>query len=716
MQIIQNIRDKGAAIVIAVIALSLIGFILMDAKQGSNRMFSGANSSVGKVNGQAIDNTAFAKRLKETEDQEEQQTGHAVSGDQVYELRENVWNQMVKENVLLSEFDKLGLTFSPKELVTILYSSEDAPAALRQAFTDKNTGQYDVAKVQQWWAEAKKSKGLQRESLESQIIDPIKMNALFVKYSSLIAASAYIPTWMKQKQNAENKTFASISYVAVPYNLINDSSEVVTDQDITDYLQKNKEKYKQDGGRKMAYVAFSGNPSATDTAKTLQSVSDLKSAFAATTTDTSAQLFLERNISTTDFSDAYTVKSNLSMLPKDSITTLPLGKVYGPYEDRGNFVLAKMLATRVLPDSVKCRHILIATVDPQSQQPTLDDSVAHKRADSIAAAIQGGADFNEMVLKYSDDPGSKDKKGEYTFTADQFTGLTREFAETIFYGKTGDKKVVHTQLGWHYIEVLDQKDFEPAYKIAYMSRQVLASDETTTAASTAATKLSGEAKDQQSFNAYVAKNGLTEINSNSVVGENDFQIGNLQDARQVVKWAFGAKEGEVSDAFSVGDQFVVAIVTKIVPEGLPDAATARPMVENIIRNNKKADEIIKKLGSSPTLQSASAAYGRPIATAGADSSLTFASQIINGVGQEPQLIGASFNKAYQTAVSAPIAGLNAVYVIKINSFGTKPDDAPEVAAQQALDQMRTLMQQKSYEWFDGLKKAATIKDERSKIY
>jgi peptidyl-prolyl cis-trans isomerase D len=675
-------------------------------------MFSGNSSSIGKINGETIDNADFSKRVKEAEDQQEQQYGRRITGDQVYQLRQNVWDQLVGEKVMTNEFDKLGLSFSPKELVTILYS-DNAPPALKQAFTDKTTGQYDITKVQEWWAQAKKSKGDQREAIETQIIDPIKLNALYVKYSCLIGASAYYPGWMKQKETADNKTFSSISYVSIPYSVIPDNSETVTDQDITDYLQKNKEKYKQDGGREITYVTFSADPNTIDSAKTFQSVADLKIPFTA---DTSAQLFLERNISATDFTDAYTVKSSLNMLPKDSIEALPVGKVYGPYLDGGDFVLAKMLGTKDMPDSVKCRHILIATSDPQTQQPTLDDSTAHRRADSIAAAIQGGADFNEMVLKYSDDQGSKNRKGEYDFAADQFSGLAKEFAETVFYGKVGDKKVVHTQFGWHYIEVLDQKNFEPAYKLAYMSKEILASDETINAASVAATKLSSEAKDQPTFDAYVTKNGLHAFSTSDPVKENAYQLGNLQDARQIIKWAFDAKQGDVSEAFSVGDQFVVAIVTKIVPEGLPDPATARPMVEGIIRDQKKSNDIINKLGSSPTLESAAAAYSKSLETAGTDSSLTFGSQIINGVGQEPKLIGASFNKAYQTSVSAPIAGLNAVYVMKINGFGTKPDDSPEVVTQEDAEKMRTLLQEKSYGWFDALKKTAVIKDERSKIY
>src|SRR3954451_23249711 len=107
MQIIQNIREKGAAIVIGVIALSLIGFILMDAKPGSRGgiFSSGPSSSIGKVNGESIEFNEFNAKVKETE---EQYGGH-VSGTQIYDIRQSVWDRLVAERVLTKEFDKLGL-------------------------------------------------------------------------------------------------------------------------------------------------------------------------------------------------------------------------------------------------------------------------------------------------------------------------------------------------------------------------------------------------------------------------------------------------------------------------------------------------------------------------------------------------------------------------------------------------------------------------------
>ena len=705
MQIIQNIREKGSAIIIGVIAISLIGFIMMDTRTASSR--SGTDSSIGKINGENIDSKTLNSKVEEMK----AQRGGQVAGTEIYQMRQNAWDQLVTEKVLNTEFEKLGLIFSAKELSSIMFS-DDAPQTLKQAFTDKATGQYDIEKARQWWITAKKTKGEQRDAIEKQIVEPLILQTLATKYSSLLAASAYYPTWLQTKDNADTKSFASIAYVSVPYNVISDSTIKVSDEDLSDYMTKNKNSYKQDGGRVISYVSFSALPNSSDTLKTVETVLSLKENFKK---DTNSVSFLARNISAIPFDNSYTAKSKLTMSQKDSVTALVTGGVFGPYLDGKNIVLAKMLGSRQLPDSVKCRHILIATKDSKTGEPTMTDSAAKKRIDSIAGAIKGGADFNSMVLKYSDDAGSKEKKGEYEFSLSQFTSLAKEFSETIFYGAAGDKKVVKTDFGYHYIEVLNQRNFETAYKIAYAAKEIVPGDETINNASAQATKLSGEARDVKALDAYVAKNGLKKVEIPTIVKENDYQFGSLQDARQMIKWAFDAKQGSVSDAFNMNDQFIVAVVEKIESAGLPDVKTSRPMIELTVRNLKKAAVIIEKLGSAPTLESAAAAYKVAVATAGADSSLSFASQIINGVGQEPKVIGAAFNKAYQTKVSEPITGNNGVYLIKVNNISTKPNDTAEVAAAQVAEKTRSMVQT-TYSFFESLKKMADIKDNRSKMF
>lgn len=709
MQIIQNIREKGAAIVIVVIALSLIGFILMDAKSGGKTSLFGSTPStnVGEVNGEPIEYKDFTDKVKQTEDQ----YGGRVTGNQIYEVRQSVWDQLVAEKVIIKEFKKLGLIFSPKEMSAIMFSS-DAPYTLKQAFTDKQTGQYDINKVQEWWKTAKKSKDEQRAAIETQIIEPMKLQTLYSKYNGMIAASAYYPTWMQKKDFAERNQFANISYVGVPYNVINDNDVKVSDAEIIDYVTKKSSLYKQDGGRFISYVSFSANPSANDSLKAKESIETLKAPFIA---DTNANNFLARNMSTIKYFDGYSLRSKMAMVQKDTIAALPIGNVYGPYLDGGSYVLAKMLGNRQMPDSVRARTILVSTRDLQTGQPTIADSIAKKRIDSISTAIKGGADFNSLVLQYSDDMVSKDKGGAYDFSSIQFQNLPKEFSEVVFYGTTGDKKTVHTDIGWYYIEVISQKNFETAYKVAYMSKQILATDETVNNASMKATKLSGENRDTKSLAAYVTKNGIQKIDVPTMITQNEYRLGLLQDARQLIRWAFEAKVGDVSEPFSIEDQFVVAAVTKVQPEGLPDASTARPLVESIIRKEKKAAIIKEKLSKANSLETATTIYNQPIRTAGEDSTLTLGSQIINGIGDEPKVIGAAFNKNLQTKLSQPISGNGGVFLVKVNNVGSLQTETAENTAIQSTEQTRGILQKLSA-WFESLKKTAEVKDYRNKQF
>jgi peptidyl-prolyl cis-trans isomerase D len=712
MQIIQNIRDKGTAIVITVIALSLIGFLLMDANTGSNNSGASRSTVIGSVNGDDIDGIEFNKRVASVEEQ----NGNKSSGAESYRLRQGVWDQVVAEKIFMSEIEKVGITFSPEEMSSILYNSEEAPQTLKQAFTDPKTGVYDVEKVKEWWKQAKKSKGEDLSKLSEQVIEPMRITSLYTKYNSMITAGAYYPAWMQEMEAAENTTFANITYTNIPYNVISDSAVKVTDEEINAYVSKRKKMFKQDAGRIISYVAFNANPSMADSIKTKETVAALKADFIK---DSSGKNFVAKNLSTIPFYDGYVLKSKMQMAAKDSIAATGTGNVFGPYLDGGNYVLAKVMAVRTMPDSVKCRHILIKIADGQGE--IRPDSVARKLIDSIKTAIAGGADFNAMVIKYSDDGGSKETKGEYKFSST--SQLVDSFYRTIFYEPVGTKKIVKGEtggqqpyIGYHYIEVLEQWKQETAFKVAYMAKDIEPSDETVNNANIQATKLAGSARTLKQLDEYVSKNGLSKVSNPALIKENDYQLGNLQNARDIISWAFDAKQGEVSaEAFNLDNQYVVAVVEKVQAEGVPDAKTARPMVEAEVRNRKKAEQIIKKLPAGTTPEAAATAFGKTVQTAGADSTLTFGANIMPGIGgNEPKLIGAAFNKEWQSKPSAPIAGTFGVYVVKINSFGNKTAPLAEEAAAMREQRLQSMKQQAGA-WFNALKEQANIKDKHNKV-
>ena len=707
MQIIQSIKDRGGVIMAILIAIALISFILMDSSSGSKGSIT--KPSVGIVNGSSIEGTEFDKRVKVEENKQAQQSGQAPTGAALLRVRESMWSQVVAEKVFYAEAEKLGITLTPKELSAILLSNDQANPFKQERGLLAPDGTLDIAKAKDAVNNIKKAKGEQRENIDAIILEPLKLSTAVAKYTGLISASAYYPTWMQDKDVAETKNFATISYTQIAYAEISDSTIIVKDDEVNVYVAKRKDLFKQEAGRTISYITFSQLPTAADSALAVKQIVDLRAAFIA---DTSSKSFLARNTSAVDYVDEFLPLSRITSTQKDTITKQAVGSVFGPYVEGDNYALSKIIGTKQLPDSVKARHILIATTDRESGKEIMADSVAKKLADSLYNAVNAGANFAMLAMQYSADQGSKIKGGDLgTFG---FGQMVPEFNEFCFTGAAGAKKVVKTQFGYHVIEIQNQSNFKPAYKIAILAKPILTSNETFNMATQAATKAAIN-KDAKSLGEYAAKNGLKIVEYPTVLKENDFTVGNMQDARSLVRWAFEAKKNEVSSPIAVGNDQVVATVNKIFAEGVQDAATARPMAEAAVRNQKKADIIIKKLGNYTTLETAAAAYGKQVQMAGADSSITLAGKIINGIGSEPKLIGAAFNKENLTKPSTPIIGNSGVFVIKVTAVQPTIEQTPEQKIAQATGRMNAIKGQAG-NWFEALRKQATVKDNRSKFY
>ena len=595
MSIIQKIRDKAAVLLTSMIAISLIGFLVQDAFVGkSGNMFDGQPTIAGTINGKKVDLVEFNNRVNMVE-QNYRAQGMQTNEMMTQTIIENVWNGYIQEELIRSEAKKLGITVTPKEIGVVMFS-EEAPQEFKQLFTDKNTGGFDVNAARTWFTNLKKSgKPEDIANINEQLIKPIEINLLTQKYISLVAQGTYVPKWMLEKLQSDNASFATIDFVGVPYAAVPDSTVKVSDAEIAAYVEDHKDDYKQEHVKSIAYVSFSATPTSADSLKILNQLVALKDGFQSTD---DAKSFVTRNNTTLPYFDGYALKSKIQMSAKDAIVALPVGTVYGPYLDGGSFVLAKKIGSKTLPDSVKCRHILIGTVNAQTGQPIRSDSAARKTADSVYNAIRSGANFGALALAVSDDQGSKSTGGEYDFSSLN-TDLAKEFSEFIFNKPKGSMEVVKTVFGYHVIEVLNQKNFEEAYKVAYLSKNIIASEETDIAASNAATQFSGESKDAKSFDAATAKLKLTKTPAENI-REMDYGAGALQ-SRAIVKWIFDNKVGTVSEPFDLKDQYVVAIVTNEIEEGVQPASVARVLVEPTIRNKKKAELLSKKAGAEKDL-------------------------------------------------------------------------------------------------------------------
>ena len=252
MSIIQTIREKGAKISVVLIALALLGFILTDYVAGKNRGSGGgaSSNSIGSVNGKKINLEEFQKSVDRTEENMKQQ-GYPQGASTTQQAVEQAWNQEISRILLNTEFDKLGLQITKKELGDILYGP-NAPEDLKKQFADETTGQYNPVKAKQaidQMLKDKKTPQAQKDQFNNYI-EQLEQQRKSEKYNSMLANSSNVPRWFVEKQNADNSQLAKISVVKETYSSIADSTVKIEDKEIADYISKHKDEYKQEESRR----------------------------------------------------------------------------------------------------------------------------------------------------------------------------------------------------------------------------------------------------------------------------------------------------------------------------------------------------------------------------------------------------------------------------------------------------------------------------------
>ena len=692
MSIIQNIRDKGAWIIFTIIVIALVAFVLQDGigKQGNT-----TETDLGTVNGVAINKINFEEKL------EIQVQNYASQGVKREQLIGFLWNQEIDRILYINEQEKLGITIGNKELTDVLFGTE---SPFKQEFTDPNTGEFKVNDAKQAIAQVKKSKNQEQiNQIEKLYIEPSIENRLRNKYQALIVKGLQLPTWMVQKQYNESNSIANIDIIGVPYANISDSTIKVTDDEVASYIKENAAAFQvEEASKSINFVGFSAAPTSTDSTSVLNSITALKADFQAAQ---DPAVFLNKVGSDLPFYNSFISGKSIQIPNKEAIIAAGVGNVYGPYVDGKNYTIAKVIGVKQWPDSASVRHILITTAG-QNGQLVRDDSTAKKLIDSIRFAIAGGASFDAMVLKYSEDAGSKEKGGKYElFPQAQMVGPFNDFS---FDNSVGTKGVVKTDFGYHYIEVLKQTPRSPAYKIAYLSKVILPSSETIGAASSAAAAFATASKDIKSFNQEAVK--LNKQTFPAVgIKSMDYEIPGLGESRSLVRWVYENDLNSVSEPTEIGDSYFVAIITGEEKAGLASVASAKPQVEGILRDQKKATQI-KQSFKGNTMEAIAANAKTVVQPA---DSINFNYSLIPGIGNEPKLVGAAFNKAFLNKPSAPIAGNAGVFVISVKSQGAKAATQDLVSFESdLLNRTRSVI----YRTNIGLKKVAKIKDNRMKVY
>ena len=328
--------------------------------------------------------------------------------------------------------------------------------------------------------------------------------------------------------------------------------------------------------------------------------------------------------------------------------------------------------------------------------------------DTVEAALKSGKSFDSVCLKYSED-GNKTKGGVYDYFAS--ARMVPAFNDFSFDKPVGSKGVIQTEYGFHYVEVLGQRGSGPGYKIAYLSRPIVVSNETDAAANNAASQFAGTSRNKTQFDDNAVKMNKPWIPSGEIK-ENDFTILGLGESRQLVRWVYEHNAGDVNDQpVRIGDKYVVAIVTSVIKPGLPPAQILRTSVESLVRNEKKAKQIIDTKFKSNTIEQLATSTGTTVQKA---DTLLFSNPFIPGIGNDAKFTGAAFNAANKGKVTEAVVGTSGVFALRVENIAAKANsnETTETVKQTLLQAQRMAI----YRGSDALRKSAIIKDYRSKFY
>jgi len=708
MALINTIREKSG-VAVGLVAVGMLLFIVGgDLVGGKNRLFNRNDQVVGEVAGQKVELADYNNSLEQAKQAFIAQQQRQPDDQALGYLRDQAWNQTIYRMAFKPEWEKLGLTVSDDELVDMVQGDNINPG-IKQAFTDKATGQFDRARLIEYL------KNLDKLPPENQAAwhnfeDNLPAERLANKYNALLKNSVYVTTAEAKRFDASQNAKATVKYLFVPYGSISDSAVKVTDAQLQAYLDKNQGKYKVEEGRSVEYITIPVVPSKEDSAAVKTSIAELATQFGSAPVDS---LFVTQN-SEQPYNKAFRSPADL---PDQLRKQLPLaqGKVYGPYAENGTYSLYKVTGTGTGKQAAaRASHILIK---PEGTTPEAK-AAAKAKAQDILNKIKAGADFGALARQFGTD-GTKEQGGDLGWFGQG--RMVPEFEKAIF-GATAPgllPNVVETSFGYHVIKVTALPT-KQTYQVAEVKKTIAPSDATRESAYAKAQQLKGEATDLASFRKLTTKDKTLVKQEAKNLDRGARTVNNLPNARELVRWAFGfnqsgneTKVGDISDVYEMGDQYVIAALTNERAKGTATAANLKPELSALVRNEEKAKQIMAKLPKAGSLEEMATKYG-PTAQVGTAQGVVLGQGSIPNVGFEPLAVGRAFAlKPGQK--SGPIQGEQGVLVVEPVAVPAAATPNTNLkAVQQQLAQQRA--QQQDGKIYEAIKAHANVKDNRTKFF
>lgn len=705
MAILASIRNRPIYLII-IIGMALFAFVI-------GGVFTGAGgpdrNSIGSVDGEEISTEKFSRLL-------EAQKNNNISTMQAVK---NVWNNVVREKVYQNAIEQSGVVIGEKGI----WSELIANSAIQndQRFKDES-GLFDENKLKEYIATLKDDRGTPQGAVQwRNWVDyevSVKANVAKTTYDNLIKSGLTATVREgERKYNSEN-TSSNIEFAYVPFTTIKDSEAVISDSEISTFINSKPLAFQMEANTTIDFVKFEVKPSLADIDAVKQRITKLihnheewndaaksNEQVLGFTNTKDAQDFV-RNNSDTPFVDKLYLKTDLPAFVFDTLMTKPVGYVYGPYRDGDFFKIAKILS-KDGEKSVKSSHILIAYkgASRAKEEITKTREEAEEFAKNLLKSVTKD-NFADKAKENSDGP-SATKRGELGFFKQG--QLATEFNDFIFdkNNKVGKIELVETSFGFHIIKI-DEKKTEPGLKLAVVTHKIEPSEET-------------ESKIFQNAETF-ALNLIKGSNIADLAKENNFKhqtadkiealsenIKGLGNQREIVRWSFD-KDNNIGDVkrfdLDNGD-YAVVILNNRFEKGLMSVEAARFKVETKLKKQKKATLIHNKIEGT-TLEEMAKSVNKTISKA---NKISITNSNLN-VGGNDVNVAAALLYINENDIKI-IDGINGVFIVKVVKK-TMPFEIKNFTTYTKA--ITTKLQGRVSKIFKTLKEESEIEDNRALFY
>lgn len=695
MGVIIKVREKFGALLVGVISLAIISFLLMDALSSNNNLLGEQDTTAGLIDGQEISIQEYESRVQEAVENYKMSTQQpSVDERTMNSLRQQAWDDYVSDVVYTKEFQELGIQLTADELYELVQGENPHPAIV-QSFSNPNTGQFDKNQVLRFLQNLDNDKTGETRKRWLSFEKFLKKDRLTTKYNTAISKGIYVPAAVAEANYKVTEVSMDIDFVFLPYSDIADGSVEVTDADLKSYLSDNLSDFIQEKSRSISYVSFPIFASKQDTANALVWIKEHKAKFEEANNDsTFLKLYSDSRLDGNYYKSG-TLRGSMA----DSIFNSEVGSYVGPYFENGAYVVAKLQDKKLLPDSVKASHILLTVTSQQELQPK------KALADSLAQLVKDGADFKKLAAQYSQDTETNLSAGSWGWVMpkEKFSTINRALFNQM---SEGDVRVVGSDKGFHVIQVNKSTPVNEAVRVGFLTRNITPSIETERKIYRDANEFLADHNTADAFKAAEEKFNVRKAENIKI---NDNVLTGIGAAREVVRWAFKAELGDVSNVFALDDSYLIAVLTATKEEGTPKLEDVRSEVELAVKNEKKAEMLAPKLEGAD-LESVAQKNGIKVKSA---KGLSFTNNFITGVGLETEVVNELLALS-QNTLSSPLAGNSGVFRAKVTAKSV-PASLDNYSAQ-SIQLSAKLQGGLQANVTEALKKASNVKDERYKFY